>query len=81
MTTQTLLVPPRYNGPPGAANGGIACGAIADLLGGAAEVRLHRPVPLGRPLDVRPADDGSVVVEDSGELVAGGHVVDDSEMT
>lgn len=74
MTRKNLFVQPRFNGPPGAANGGIACGALAGLLGGAAEVRLHRPVPLARPLDLRRADD-AVSVHDSGELVASGRIV------
>ena len=30
------------------ANGGFACGAIAALVGGAAEVTLRRPLPLPR---------------------------------
>jgi hypothetical protein len=68
MTPTTLFFPPRFAGPPGAANGGIACGSLA-VAGGGAEVRLHRPVPLGRPLDVR-HEAGAVVLEDAGELLA-----------
>ena len=33
----------RFCGPPGVANGGFACGSIAALHGGAAEVTLRRP--------------------------------------
>jgi hypothetical protein len=43
----------RFCGPPGMANGGFACGSIAALHGGAAEVTLRRPLPLERPLAAR----------------------------
>jgi hypothetical protein len=65
-----LDVPPRFCGPPGTANGGFACGAIARLLGEPAEVTLRRPVPLGRSLTVRSADDGSLTVLDGTTTVA-----------
>ena len=60
-----VLIPSRFNGPPGSANGGYACGLVARLLGGgAAEVRLRRPPPLDRPLrwDGRRLLDGDDVV-------------------
>jgi hypothetical protein len=50
---EKLYFRPRFCGPPGVANGGFACGAIAALLGGPAEVTLRRPLPLERPLPVR----------------------------
>jgi hypothetical protein len=59
----------RFRGPPGSANGGYACGAIAELLGGGVEVTLRRPPPLGRPLRLR-LRDGGAVVHDGDELVA-----------
>jgi hypothetical protein len=59
----------RFRGPPGSANGGYACGAIAGLLGGGVEVTLRRPPPLGRPLRLR-RQDGGAVVHDGDELVA-----------
>jgi hypothetical protein len=65
-----LRVPARFRGPPGVANGGVASGSLAALLGGAAEVTLRRPVPLDRPLPVRGDGDGTMVVEDSGVLLA-----------
>jgi hypothetical protein len=59
-----LCFPPRYCGPPGVANGGFACGSIAELLaGGAVEVTLRRPLPLDRPLIAR-RDAGALVVMD-----------------
>lgn len=80
MTPKSLFIRPRFNGPPGVANGGIACGSLAGaggVHGATAKVRLHRPVPLARPLDVRREDD-ALVLEDSGELVARGHVVSET---
>ena len=43
-------IDPRFNGPPGSGNGGYACGLVAGLLGGPAEVTLRLPPPLGTPL-------------------------------
>jgi hypothetical protein len=60
----------RFCGPPGVANGGYACGSLAALLGGAAEVTLRRPLPLGRRLWARHNDDGILVVEDGDALLA-----------
>ena len=46
-----IVLDPRFNGPPGSANGGYTCGVVAGLLGvPAAEVTLRAPPPLGRPL-------------------------------
>jgi hypothetical protein len=68
-----LLVARRFSGPPGAANGGFACGALAAMLGGGAgagvEVTLRQPVPLERPLAVR-RNGGALLVEDDGRLLA-----------
>jgi acyl-CoA thioesterase FadM len=59
----------RFRGPPGAANGGYACGTLAARLDGAAEVTLRRPVPLERPLLLRDGD-GVLLLEDEGQLCA-----------
>ena len=64
-----LRLEERFCGPPASANGGYACGAIAELLGGEVEVTLRRPPPLGRPLRLR-VGDGGAVVHDGDELVA-----------
>jgi hypothetical protein len=45
-----VVIDPRFNGPPGSANGGYTCGLVATLLGGRAEVTLRSPPPLARPL-------------------------------
>jgi hypothetical protein len=59
-----LTIDPRWNGPPGSANGGITCGLVAELVGGPAEVTLRLPPPLGRPLrwDGERLLDGDAVV-------------------
>jgi hypothetical protein len=62
----------RFCGPPASANGGYACGAIAELLGGEVEVTLRRPPPLGRPLRLR-VGDGGATVHDGDQLVAEAH--------
>ena len=59
-----LRLEERFCGPPATANGGYACGAIAELLGGV-EVTRRRP----RPLRLR-VGDGGAVVRDGDELVA-----------
>jgi hypothetical protein len=64
-----MIVPGRYNGPPDSANGGYACGLVAGLLGGVAEVTLRLPPPLDRELDVLRTD-GRVEIRDGEALVA-----------
>jgi hypothetical protein len=56
----------RFRGPPGAANGGFACGSLAALLGGTVEVTLRRPLPLERPLGVRHDGGDTLLLEDDG---------------
>jgi hypothetical protein len=67
---RSVSIPSRFNGPIQSGNGGYCSGVVANLLKGAAEVSLRRPVPLERPLDVVPEDDGSVRVFDGEALVA-----------
>jgi hypothetical protein len=50
----SLTVPGRFCGPPGTANGGYLSGSLAALTGApTVSVRLRRPVPLDRALEVR----------------------------
>ena len=50
----TLTVADRFVGPPGTANGGYLGGRLAALVGGdTVSVRLRRPTPLGRELQIR----------------------------
>lgn len=53
-----MIIPERYNGPPDSANGGYACGLLAERLGGVAEVTLRRPPPLAVVLEVVEANGG-----------------------
>ena len=64
-----MIVPGRYNGPPGSANGGYMCGLVAGVLGGVAEVTLRLPPPLERELEVV-REDGRVEIRDGEALVA-----------
>ena len=66
---ENVTIPARFNGPPGSANGGYACGVFARLLGGRVEVTLRTPPPLDVPLAVRRSPDG-LRVEDGETLVA-----------
>lgn len=69
-TRERLVVGERFNGPPESANGGYACGLVARLVDGPAEVTLRRPVPLGRELQAERHDDGSVTLHDGEDLIA-----------
>lgn len=70
--TSTLSIDARLNGPPRSANGGFACGTIAQRLGGTASVRLLRPIPLETPLQVDVNVDGAFgqVIDSHRQLVA-----------
>ncbi|TFV63524.1 hypothetical protein E4P41_04560 [Geodermatophilus sp. DF01-2] len=64
-----LTVPTRFCGPPGAANGGYLAGTLAALVDApGVSVRLRRPVPLDRPLELR--SDGVVELYAGDELLA-----------
>jgi hypothetical protein len=68
--TRTITLGARFNGPPGSANGGYACGVSAcAVTDGPAEVALRRPPPLEVPLEVVLSDDGGEVRHD-GQTVA-----------
>jgi hypothetical protein len=70
---ETIAIPAHCNGPIDSANGGYTSGAIAALLGGAAEVSLRSPVPLDTPLAVEREGDESLRVLDGETLVAEAH--------
>jgi hypothetical protein len=72
----TLVLDPRFNGPPGSANGGYACGAIGELVDGPAEVTLRTPPPLGVPLDIAFLPGGEVEARHGEVLVASARPVD-----
>jgi hypothetical protein len=67
---RTLTVAGRFCGPPGTANGGYLAGRLAARLPSpAVSVRLRRPTPVDRALDVRPAG-GGVELVDGDEVLA-----------
>ena len=49
---ESLVIPERFCGPDGIANGGYLAGRLAALIDGTAEVSLRRGTPLGRELRV-----------------------------
>jgi hypothetical protein len=70
--TASLVIAPRFCGPPGSANGGYASGLIAAYLDGQAEITLRRPPPLATPMAVERDGEGSVRVLDGDVLIAEG---------
>lgn len=67
---ETLTIPGRFNGPPTSANGGYACGAVAELVEGVAEVTLRSPPPLETPMLIERDEHGSLTVLHGETLVA-----------
>ncbi len=70
VTMPALIVPPRFQGPPGSGNGGYVCGRVASYADGPVTVTLRRPPPLATPLTAERDRDGSVRVLDGGTLIA-----------
>jgi hypothetical protein len=72
MTAHRLLViARRFRGPPTSGNGGYTCGMLAAAAPGPVEVRLVKPPPLDRRLEI--VDDpatGGLKLMDGAELVA-----------
>src|SRR5580692_8740902 len=67
-TTDSLVIPARFCGPPGSGNGGYVCGSVASYLDGPVTVTLRRPPPLETALAVE--RDGGVRVLDGSTLIA-----------
>lgn len=77
--TASLVLDPRFNGPPGSANGGYAAGMLARAVAPDAavvEVTLRLPPPLGVALEVR---DGALVGAD-GAIVATARPLEDLDV-
>ena len=68
--TGSLVIAPRFCGPPDSGNGGYVCGLIAGYLDGPAEVTLRLPPPLETPLAVERDGHGSARVLDGQTLIA-----------
>jgi hypothetical protein len=68
---EPLTIPARFNGPPSSANGGYACGRIAELVGTEeVSVSLRLPPPLERPLEVVRDGERVELHDGDGALVA-----------
>jgi hypothetical protein len=67
MSTE-IVIDPRFRGPPNSANGGYACGVVAEAIGGVATVTLRRPPPLDVPLSLV-GDGGQMRLMDGEDLV------------
>jgi len=66
---RTVVIAPRFCGPPTSGNGGYSAGLLGRELGGAVEVTLRKPPPLERELELRaPGEKGELW--DGEELVA-----------
>src|SRR3984957_18307647 len=69
-TTDSLVIPPRFYGPPGSGNGGYVCGRIAAYLDGPVTVTLRRPPPLATSITAERDGEGSVRIHHDGTLIA-----------
>ena len=67
-----VTIEKRFCGPPNSANGGYACGLLANAMGGSGEVTLRAPPPLDRRLDLVAAADGTVELQDAQTVLATG---------
>ncbi len=54
----TLVIAPRFRGPPDSGNGGYVCGIIAAAIGSPVCVRLKHPPPLDTPMTLERDEDG-----------------------
>jgi hypothetical protein len=68
--SDSLVIAPRFCGPPGSGNGGYVCGRIAAYVDGPAEVTLRRPPPLGVPVAIERDGEGAVRLHHAGMLIA-----------
>jgi hypothetical protein len=53
-----VVIPARFNGPPGSGHGGYSAGLVAAALGTSATVRLAAPPPLDAPMTLEDTDFG-----------------------
>jgi hypothetical protein len=66
----SLTVDERFCGPPGCANGGYFAGLLAQFSQHTVRVRIERPIPLQRSLEVRSADAGELTLVREDEILA-----------
>ena len=65
-----LTIAPRFCGPPGTANGGYACGMLAQHAETTVRVRLEKPVPLGAALQVHALPGSVLELRHDGQRIA-----------
>jgi hypothetical protein len=68
--TDSLVIAPRFRGPPGSGNGGYVCGRIAAYVDGPVAVTLRRPPPLDTLMTVERDGEGSVRIHHGRTLIA-----------
>jgi hypothetical protein len=68
--TDSLVIAPRFCGPPGSGNGGYVCGRIAAYVDGPVAVTLRRPPPLATPMAVERDGESSVRIHHGRTLIA-----------
>jgi len=68
--TETVVIDPRFRGPPDSANGGYSCALAARGIEGPAEVTLRSPPPLGQALHREQREDGVALLDEGGSLIA-----------
>jgi hypothetical protein len=66
-----LVIARRFRGPPESGNGGYTCGMLAAAASGPVEIRLMKPPPLDKPLEIREdREKGQLLLMDGEEPVA-----------
>lgn len=79
--TETVVIDPRFNGPPNSANGGYACGVVAKaIVAKAIEVTLRNPPPLGREMTLEPREQGRVALMDRAMEIASARPIERFEI-
>lgn len=74
---KSIVIEPRFCGPPRSANGGYACGLLAAHIEGDAEITLLAPPPLGQRLDIVVGEGGLELRKDETILARGRSVLID----
>jgi hypothetical protein len=68
--SESIVIDPRFRGPPHSGNGGYVAGLLAARLGGSGDASFRRPVPLGRELQADwNMSEGTATLYDQGELL------------
>lgn len=68
---ESVVIERRFRGPPNSAQGGYACGLLAERIDApAAAVTLRAPPPLERPLEISDGEEGSVALRDGEQVIA-----------